>query len=235
MPLINFGPVRKFQSFGHVKSSMTHFILHRAHSALALIVIVFCVSGLIIGWAYGHDVLFRGATHYSAMVPTTQLSFLGLALSLPIATSDRAHLRTLAQRVCAAVIFLVALNVCVRLAASDAGNDGMLPFALAPTDHMSYLTAGLLILAALLIGDTAQAWPGRSLLDLSGALCGLTTVGSVAMAHSFDLRSPLSLEIADGMSVFTAVLFGIVFTAILLLQALEPSRDDDFFDDFSIS
>ncbi|SHI88798.1 hypothetical protein SAMN04488012_103214 [Palleronia salina] len=214
---------------------MMHPVLNRVLFAVSLAVIAFCVSGLIVGWVGGNDLWVRGRAYYPAIVPTTQVSFFGLAVALLLATSDRDSLRLLAGRVCAAVIFIVALNICVRLTASDAGIDGMLPIALAPDDHMSYLTGGLIILACGLIGRTARGWPRRSFVDLSGALFGLTTVGSVTMAHSFDLRSSVSLAVADGLSVFTSIVLGIIFFAILMLQAIEPASDTDIFDDLSMS
>ncbi|MBJ3761292.1 hypothetical protein ILP92_00815 [Maribius pontilimi] len=203
------------------------------------IIVTLCLSAAAIslatvwfGWFGGNDLLVRYSPNFQAIVPTTALCFLVLTVALFGIGNGKDGGNRLAIW-CARFVFgLVGLNMLVRLLAHQDGLDALLPFWTDLGDRMSYATAALLILSAFLVRRTATTLNNPPLLLVGGALTGLTTTGSIAMSHALDVNSPYRLGICDGISAYSLLLFGLVFSALLLIHLTAPGGAGLFDEDY---
>ena len=189
------------------------------------------MTTLLAGWLGGVEALVRFSPTFQAIVPTTALCFFILTVALIGIGLGSKKADAMARRATMLVAAIAVVNMVVRVTIHADGLDVLLPFWTDLGDRMSYATAFLLLLASGLIFLSAIPRHEPPIILLGGALMGLTTVGGIAKLHGLDVNSFYRLKICDGMSFYTLLLFGLVFSALIVIHlTVSPAGEPDGLD-----
>lgn len=206
--------------------------LEPGHFWVALLLVgtlSFSVVSLLAGWSFGLEALVRLRAGYEAMVPSTSLCFLLASLALLLTVFGNKDMTRSGMTVAVWIVVIVLANGVLRLTVHPQGIDGLVVGSLAETDHMSTAT----ILGFLLVAATIHTSGRRRLSGGDGAfvnplaILGLSTAVAVLVMHSYQTDTVAHLRILDGLSVYTTVLFSVLFLAhILAALGGEPVVED---------
>lgn len=182
--------------------------------ALALLVLVF-------GWVFGVDSLTRLRAQDHAMMPSTALSFLLIALAhgalsrtFEISWDDPS--RSLARWSAGAAGAIALVNLVLSEGFGTAGLDQLLPVEVRPGERMAAGTALGILLAACC--TALLTLPGAIAADRAKflALVGLCTATAVLATEILTPSDVYVIPLFEQTSVLTTVLFITVFLSILL-------------------
>lgn len=187
--------------------------------ALLLVgVLAFALVSLLAGWSFGYDTLVRLRPNYVAMVPSTALCFLLASLGLLLTMFGDEDATKSGMSVAVWIAVIVLANGALRLTVDPQGIDGLMVSSLSDTDRMSTAT----IIGFLLVGATIHTSGRRRLSGADGpfvnplAVLGLSTAAAVLIMHSYQPDTVAHLRILDGLSVYTTLLFAVLFLAHIL-------------------
>ena len=188
----------------------------RWSTTLAVITAVVAASVLVFGWVADIDAFRRIRPDFAAMVPSTTVCFLLLSLGLLILGHTEKHVIPLG---CAFVAGLIAaIDLVVLLGTDLDGIDSLLFFPLAADDGMAFATATSVLLASYCL--TTLAKPGwlRPRWFEASATIGLLAALVALVGHAFDTRALYGVFVFTAMALHTALLFALLFAALLLAE-----------------
>ena len=182
---------------------------------LALLVAGLSAAVLLIGWGAGVDAFRRIRPDFAAMVPSTALCFMLLSAGIFLRTRGRAPHWTiscglLAGGIAAANLILAALFPGREL-------DYLLFPSLAPGDGMAFATSASVLLASGSLLALARHGRQAMLTFQWTATGGLLAALVALVGYAFDTRALYDVFVFTAMALHTAILFILLFTAILLL------------------
>jgi len=179
---------------------------------MVIICLVMAGLNLVAGWLGGIEGFVRIRLGFSAMAPSTALSFILISAAFLLAWQCEAPKARTAWRLCYAVIALALINIAINLGLGRHGLDGLL---LTPGDGVAIATSlGFLLAAYCVIALTAPENPdpdGPALVGLLGASTSLAVVAG----YIFDPNSMDGIYLFAAMSPLTATLLAIFFVAVV--------------------
>jgi hypothetical protein len=171
----------------------------------------------ILGWVFGFDHAVRVVSSYPAMVPSTATCFLLLCIAALIQfTRSQGNIAFLPLL---AIIFLVTANGLLEASGIPGGVDALVAGPLREGDGMSNGT-GLMMLLATAILLVRFHWP---FIALGCALLGFSISIAAVLANPLYLGG--FIEFFRSMSLPTAGLFALVFSALIFLPDLPSGRE----------
>lgn len=169
---------------------------------------------LVAGWMFGLEPLVRIRDGLPAMVPSTAICFLLLALAHVGSLIDMPRARQAAKWAARAVVVLAGVNMLLRGLSLPQGVDAYLPAALGSSDAMAYATGGLMMLAAA-CARCNDIRPGAT---LPMATLGFSTALGLVILLIIDPTLPETVTVLSSISAPTAVLFALLFGSSILAR-----------------
>ncbi|OWU85730.1 hypothetical protein ATO6_02095 [Oceanicola sp. 22II-s10i] len=179
-------------------------------------VVVLGAVTLMLGWVGGYDMATRISPGYAAMVPSTAVSFIFLAVALIFGwTCDRGWRALSAYVLVFSVVGIVLVNLGLWFFASVPGLDQLVMAERMGSEQMSLASAvGLLIACYCVIALIAPDNPDPE-LPLYVSTGGVSTAAGVIGAHVFDPDTLYAMPFFAGMSIVSALCFTLLFLAVL--------------------
>ena len=173
------------------------------YTAAAVSILLVALAALLHGWILGEELTLPLLPEFPAMVPVTAGCFALLSLALVFC------LRSSGKLAAPFLIGIVTTGAAINFVVVMLGG-GAAPELMSAAASAGFLIASLCI--ALMLRGTEAAAEGLTYLGLFGLASSL----GVILGTFMDPQVMKSLVLFDGLSVPTAGLFAMFFTAVLL-------------------
>ena len=190
----------------------------RIVDCLCIVLVIITAINLVLGWGMGWDVALRLRSGYSAMVPSTALSVMLIAIALLASSHMSAHLRVLPRLAAAFAASVAVANILVRAMSDGTGIDQLLQPELVGADGTAFATSSntLLVSASVLLSysrsDRVQKW--QTITATSGLMINF----AVILGYIFDVDSIYGIPFFRSMSLYSALSFLIAYMILLCLR-----------------
>lgn len=188
----------------------------RWSTTLSLIVAAISSAVLVFGWVAGIDQFKRIRPDWAAMVPSTTVCYLLLSCGLIAMNTLRARVIPVGCALLAGVIALI--NIIIQSGTDRSGIDDFFSFALGPDDAMAFATAASVLLASYCLATLAQRSWIRPRWFEAAATVGLLASSVALVGYAFDTRALYEVFVFTAMAFHTALLFAMLFVALLLAE-----------------
>lgn len=187
--------------------------------ALTTAAILISTFVLIVGWIAGVDFAQRGASTFTAMVPSTAICV--ILLSGGLLAIERGHAAS-RRAGAAAGIFAIAIglsNMAIRALSEHSGIDQILLPETIGDDGTAFATSVITILAGYILLFLSRSDVGDPHIFEVSATCGLTITAVALTSYLFDADGLYRMFIFTSLSVHTALAYAFLFAAFLFTRA----------------
>ena len=177
------------------------------------------LSIILMGWTLGLGEDVDVTALFTAMRPTTALSFACLAYAVYLGQSAPGSLRRMVSTgLVLGVVALVVTNFAVGFLSNAAGLDGLFGGIGLSTDRMALAVGIGLLLACYCVYDASLNEPMTTDLHLYLSIFSISTASAVIAGHLQDVNVMYDLPGFEGMSLVTSIAFILLFIALLLCR-----------------
>ena len=179
------------------------------------------MGAVLVTWAMGSGMepLVRSSARRSAVVPATALCLLALFVATGLSGLRTERSLKWSGGVSSAVLLIAMSYVVFDILGQPQPDHVLFRDKLAPGDRMSMGTSLGLVLGAFVTRLSAEG--KRNFLALTLSLLGVSVAVTVLLCNCFVPGSPFSIPPLQGMSVYTAAAFTMLFPNVLLVLDAE--------------